>query len=197
MRANLGARQAITNSAFNLVQGSKLAAAIGVKADQPSVGNFFAGVAQQDESSQALGFGGGGGGAGGKKDGATTASTPPKRGRPEMKIAGGEQHGAEGSSAKEQQVSAGTRDTMKADLVNRVHALTDKDNKAMEKVKEAESVQVELVPDGRLLSNADSTHVTPKGEIPKTAKDNSRLGKALRIRTDSRPGSSKNVSIIH
>ena len=63
---------------------------------------------------------------------------------------------------------------------------------------DAESVQVELVPDGRLMSNADSTLVTPKGEIPKNAKENSsRPGKALRIRTDSRPGSSKNVSIIH
>jgi hypothetical protein len=30
---------------------------------------------------------------------------------------------------------------------------------------DAESVQVELVPEGRLLSNADSTLITPKGEI--------------------------------
>ena len=62
---------------------------------------------------------------------------------------------------------------------------------------DAESVQVELVPEGKLVSNADSTLITPKGEIPQSAKDRSRLGKALRIRTDSRPGSSKRGSIIH
>ena len=49
-----------------------------------------------------------------------------------------------------------------------------------------ESVQVELVPDGRLMSIADSTLVTPKENysIP---------GKALWICADCRPGTSKNV----